>query len=138
MYPKQAMRIETRAVHAGRKPERGTRDVTPAIHQSTTFQKADYGSLPGGYLYSRANNPNRESLEEALASLEEGAAALAVSSGSAATLGLLHALSPCHHVTAGEEVFYGSAILFMSDLMVRGLSLHCSVIATVVAFGVGL
>jgi len=53
------MRIETRAVHAGRTPERGTRDVVPAIHQSTTFQKADDGSLPGGYLYGRPNNPNR-------------------------------------------------------------------------------
>src|SRR5258708_23691700 len=115
------MKIETKAVHAGRKPERGTRDVTPAIHQSTTFQKADDGSLPGGYLYSRANNPNRESLEEALASLEEGAAALAFSSGSAATLGLLHALSPGDHVIAGEDVYYGTAILLKSHLSVWGL-----------------
>src|SRR5258708_40307134 len=36
-----AMKIETRAVHAGRKIESGTRDVTPAIHLSTTYQKAD-------------------------------------------------------------------------------------------------
>jgi cystathionine gamma-synthase len=115
------MKIETRAVHAGRAPERGTRDVTPAIHLSTTFQKADDGSLPGGYLYSRPNNPNRESLEEALASLEGGAAALCFSSGSAATLGLLHALLPGDHVIAPDDAYYGTAILLNTHLRDWGL-----------------
>lgn len=115
------MRIETRAVHAGRKPERGTRDVTPAIHQSTTFQKADDGSLPGGYLYGRPNNPNRESLEEALASLEGGAAALSFSSGSAATLALMHALAPGDHVIAADDAYYGTAILLNTHLLDWGL-----------------
>src|SRR5579871_155960 len=115
------MKIETRAVHAGRKPEAGTRDVTPAIHLSTTFQKADDGSLPGGFLYSRADNPNRAALETALASLEEGAAALAFSSGNAATLGLLHALAPGDHIIAGEDVFYGTAILLKSLLQNWGI-----------------
>jgi cystathionine gamma-synthase len=115
------MKIETRAVHAGRKPERGTRDVTPAIHQSTTFQKADDGSLPGGYLYGRPNNPNRESLEEALASLEEGAAALAFSSGSAATLAVFHSLAPGDHVIAPEDAYYGTAILLNTHLREWGL-----------------
>ncbi|MGC2696930.1 MAG: aminotransferase class I/II-fold pyridoxal phosphate-dependent enzyme [Candidatus Angelobacter sp.] len=108
------MKIETRAVHAGRKPEAGTRDVTPAIHLSTTFQKADDGSLPGGFLYSRTDNPNRAALEEALTSLEEGEAALAFSSGNAATLALLHALAPGDHVIAGDDVFYGTSILLNS------------------------
>jgi len=115
------MKIETRAVHAGRAPERGTRDVTPAIHQSTTFQKADDGSLPGGYLYSRPNNPNRESLEQALASLEGGASALCFSSGSAATLGLLHALLPGDHVIAPDDAYYGTAILLNTHLRDWGL-----------------
>jgi cystathionine gamma-synthase len=115
------MKIETRAVHAGRKPESGSRDVTPAIHLSTTYQKADDGSLPGGVLYSRTDNPNRAALEEALASLEEGAAALAFSSGNAATLGLLHAFAPGDHIIAGDDVFYGTAILLQSLLGNFGL-----------------
>lgn len=115
------MKIETRAVHAGRSPERGTRDVVPAIHQSTTFQKADDGSLPGGFLYGRPNNPNRESLEAALASLEEGAAALAFSSGSAATLAVFHALLPGDHVIAPEDAFYGTSILLNTRLKDWGL-----------------
>jgi cystathionine gamma-synthase len=115
------MRIETRAVHAGRAPERGTRDVVPAIHQSTTFHKADDGSLPGGYLYGRPNNPNREALENALASLEEGAAALAFSSGSAATLALMHSLAPGDHVIAPDDAYYGTAILLNTHLRDWGL-----------------
>src|SRR6266704_7113251 len=99
------MKIETRAVHAGRKIESGTRDVTPAIHLSTTYQKADDGSLPGGFLYSRTDNPNREALENALASLEEGAAALAFSSGSAATLAVFQSLKPGDHVIAPEDAY---------------------------------
>jgi cystathionine gamma-synthase len=115
------MKIETRAVHAGRPPERGTRDVVPAIHQSTTFQKADDGSLPGGYLYGRPNNPNREALEQALASLEDGAAALAFSSGSAATLALMHSLAPGDHVIAPDDAYYGTSILLNTHLRDWGL-----------------
>jgi cystathionine gamma-synthase len=115
------MKIETRAVHAGRAPERGTRDVVPAIHQSTTFQKADDGSLPGGYLYGRPNNPNREALEHALASLEEGAAALAFSSGSAATAAVFHSLAPGDHVIAPNDAYYGTAILLNTHFRDWGL-----------------
>src|SRR5258708_25000674 len=116
------MKIETKAIHVGRKPEAGSRDVTPAIRLSTTFQKADDGSLPGGYLYSRPNNPNRAALEEALASLEEGAAALAFSSGNAATVSLFQALSPGDHVIAGDDVFYGTAVLLNHHLSRWGLT----------------
>ena len=115
------MRIETLAVHAGREAEPGTRDVTPAIHLSTTFKKADDGSLPGGYLYARSNNPNRENLEKALAALEEGAAALAFSSGSAATLALFQSLRPGDHVIAPEDAYYGTAVLLRNHLDSWGL-----------------
>ncbi len=115
------MKIETRAVHAGRKPEGGSRDVVPAIHLSTTFHKADDGTLPGGYLYGRPNNPNRESLEQALASLEEGTAALAFSSGSAATLAVFQSLAPGDHVIAAEDAYYGTPILLRTVMANWGL-----------------
>ena len=115
------MKIETRAVHAGRKPEGGSRDVVPAIHLSTTFHKANDGTLPGGYLYGRPNNPNREALEHALASLEEGAAALAFSSGSAATLAVFQALAPGDHVIAAEDAYYGTPILLRTVMANWGL-----------------
>src|SRR6266853_6716857 len=115
------MKIETRAVHAGRTPEGGSRDVVPAIHLSTTFHKADDGTLPGGYLYGRPNNPNREALEHALASLEEGAAALAFSSGSAATLAVFQSLAPGDHVIAAEDAYYGTPILLRTVMANWGL-----------------
>src|SRR5438270_9748516 len=115
------MKIETRAVHAGRNPEGGSRDVVRAIHLSTTFHKADDGTLPGKYLYGRPNNPNRESLEHALASLEEGATALAFSSGSAATLAVFQALSPGDHVIAAEDAYYGTPILLRTVMANWGL-----------------
>jgi cystathionine gamma-synthase len=117
------MKIETLAVHAGQNPERGTRDVTSAIHLSTTFQKADDGSLPGGYLYSRPNNPNREALEKVLAALEGGSAALAFSSGNASTFALLQSLSPGDHVIVGEDVFYGTLVLLKTIMANWGVTL---------------
>src|SRR5580765_228264 len=116
------MKIETRAVHAGRKPEGGSRDVVPAIHLSTTFHKAEDGSLPGGYLYGRPNNPNREALENALASLEEGVAALAFSSGSAATLAVFQSLAPGDHVIAPEDAYYGTPALLRTVMANWGLT----------------
>ena len=116
------MKIETLAVHAGRKAEAGARDVTPAIHLSTTFKKAEDGSTPGGYLYGRTNNPNRESLEKALALMEDGGAvALSFSSGSAATLAVFHSLSPGDHVISPEDAYYGTNVILKNHLASWGL-----------------
>jgi cystathionine gamma-synthase len=115
------MKIETRAVHAGHGIEPGTRDVTPAIHLSTTFERAEDGSFPGGHSYSRQSNPNRSALEDCLASLEQGAAAIAFSSGNAASNALFQALSPGDHVIVGEDVFYGTALLLKDQLGPWGL-----------------
>src|SRR5215467_8489562 len=116
------MKIETLAVHAGRKAEAGTSDVTPAIHLSTTFKKAEDGSLPGGFLYGRSDNPNRQSLEKALALLEDGGAvALSFSSGSSATLAVLHSLAPGDHVIAPEDAYYGTTLLLKNHLASWGL-----------------
>src|SRR5437762_154257 len=115
------MKIETRAVHAGHGLEPGTRDVSPAIHLSTTFERAEDGSFPGGHSYSRQSNPNRSALEDCLASLEQGAAAIAFSSGNAATNTLFQAFSPGDHVIVGEDVFYGTALLLKEHLGQWGL-----------------
>lgn len=119
------MKIETKAIHAGAIAEQ-TRDVTPAIHLSTTFHKADDGSLPGGHLYSRVSNPNREALERALAALEQGSlkespAALVFSSGSAATMTVLQSLAPGDHVIAPEDAYFGTPILLKTVMAQWGL-----------------
>ena len=111
------MRIETLAVHAGRKVDPDTGAVTPPVHLSTTFERDPDGTYPRGYLYGRDGNPNRAALEECLRELEGGAACAAFSSGSAATEAVLLALSPGDHVVAPRDVYHGTARL-MREIMV--------------------
>lgn len=62
-----------------------------------------------GYEYSRAGNPNRDALEETLASLEIGGAfALAFSSGSATTATIVQAIGPNAHIVSVNDVYGGT------------------------------
>src|SRR6516162_1396253 len=100
-------RIETLAVHAGRRIDPATGAVTPPIHLSTTFQRGPDGEYPLGFSYSREGNPTRQSLEECLASLEGGKEALAFSSGLAVATALLQGLEPGDHIVAPADVYFG-------------------------------
>ena len=102
------MKIETLAVHAGHSPDRATSAVTPAIHLSTTYERAADGSLPHGFMYSRYSNPNRDALEQCLATLEGGTAAAAFGSGQAATTSVFQALKPGDHVVVTEDAYFGT------------------------------
>jgi cystathionine gamma-synthase len=102
------MRIETLAVHAGHSVDPSTGAVTPPIHLSSTFERSPDGSFVAGHIYARTSNPNRAALESALASLEQGASAIAYGSGSAATLAVFQALAPGDHVIAPHDAYYGT------------------------------
>ncbi len=102
------MHKETVAIHAGHEPDPTTGAVAPPIYLSTTFERDVDGGYSTGYVYSRSGNPNRTQLETALAALEGGAAAAAFSSGSAATLAVLQALSPGEHVIAPADAYHGT------------------------------
>jgi cystathionine gamma-synthase len=115
------MHIETLAVHAGSPVDPKTGAVTPPIHLSTTFERAPDGSFPGGFIYSRSGNPNRQALEACLAQLEGGAAAAAFSSGQAATFAILQSLGPGDHVIAPEDAYYGTADLLLDHFGHWGL-----------------
>lgn len=104
------MRIETIAVHAGRQAAPGSKAVSSPIQLSTTFERAPDGSFPGGHIYARSSNPNRQELESCLAQLEGGAAAAAFSSGSGATMALFQALQPGDHLIASIDAYYGTAV----------------------------
>ncbi len=75
------MKIETLAVHAGRKVDKATGAVAPPIHLSTTFERDPDGKWPRGYSYSREENPNRDSLEQCLAAMEGGKNSIVFASG---------------------------------------------------------
>src|SRR5262245_1562686 len=100
------MRFETRAVQAGAKADSETGAVVPPIHLSTTFEHGPAGERPAGYLYIRESNPTQDRLEEALALIEGGAAALAFASGVSAGASYLQALEPKSHVLFHRDIYY--------------------------------
>src|ERR1700761_4894876 len=82
---------ETLVLHAGQRKDAATGAVAVPIYQTTSFQFADTGHAARlfgleelGNIYSRIGNPTSDVLEQRVAALEGGAAALAVSSGQAA------------------------------------------------------
>lgn len=101
------MKIETKAIHAGRRIDPASGAVTPPIHLSSTFERQPDGSYPTGYEYSRDRNPNRNALEQCVAALEGGPDAAAFSSGSAATMTIFQVLSPGDHVIAPDDLYFG-------------------------------
>jgi cystathionine gamma-synthase len=102
------MKIETIAVHSGRKVDDCTGAVTPPIYLSTTFERAEDGSFPKEFIYTRSGNPNRQMLEECLTELENGKAAAAFSSGSAGTMSILQSLLPGDHIIASDDLYHGT------------------------------
>jgi cystathionine gamma-synthase len=115
------MRIETLAVHAGRRVDPATGAVATPIHLSTTFERDPDGSYPRRHLYARNGNPTREALESCLAALEGGAAAAAFASGSAATAAVFQALAPGDHVIAPHDAYHGTGRLLRETFARWGL-----------------
>src|SRR5688572_8323099 len=105
------MRIETLAVHAGKQPDAATGAVAPPIHLSTTFVRDRELRPLGGHTYVRESNPTQSQLEEALAPLEGGAAALVFASGAAAATALAQTLEPGSHVILPDDVYHGFFVL---------------------------
>jgi cystathionine gamma-synthase len=101
------MRIETRAVHAGRHTDPATGAVSQPICLSTTFERSPEGEYPLGFSYSRVDNPNRQALEQCLADLEGGAEALMFASGLAVATAVVQGLQPGDHILAPDDVYWG-------------------------------
>ncbi|KII86285.1 hypothetical protein PLICRDRAFT_177854 [Plicaturopsis crispa FD-325 SS-3] len=98
----------TRAVHVGSEPSEETGAVIPPISLSTTYIQHGVGNHKG-FEYSRSGNPNRNALEQTLASLESGGAfGLAFASGSATTATVLQSLGPGAHVVSVNDVYGGT------------------------------
>lgn len=87
------MRIETLAIHAGRRIDPVTGAVSEPIHLATTFERDEDGGFSRGFEYIRDDNPNRNSLEECMAQLEGGYDAVAFPSGMAAIVAAIEALA---------------------------------------------
>ena len=107
---------QTIALHVGHetKNTEGTRAVP--IYQTTSyvFNDSDHAAnlfslAEPGYIYTRLNNPTADILEQRLASLEGGIAAVATSSGSAAlATTLLTLLKTGDHIVASDSLYGGT------------------------------
>jgi cystathionine gamma-synthase len=101
------MKIETIAIHAGNHIDETSKAVIQPVVLSTTFERAADGTYPGGHMYSRISNPNRNLLENVLAKLEVGADAAAFASGNAAGMAVFQSLTPGTHIIAPDDMYHG-------------------------------
>lgn len=83
-----------------------TGSVANSIYPSTTFKRELDGSYNSGYIYTRHDNPNRQLLEDALATLEGGSKAFAFASGMAAISTMFQALKAGDHVIIPDDAYY--------------------------------
>lgn len=112
--------FNTLAIHAGAQPDPATGARATPIYQTTSyvFDDADHAaSLFGlkafGNIYTRIMNPTQAVLEERMAALEGGTAAVATSSGHAAQLLVFHTLmQPGDNFVAAKKLYGGSVNQF--------------------------
>jgi O-acetylhomoserine (thiol)-lyase len=108
--------FSTLAIHAGAQPDPTTGARATPIYQTTSFVFDDvehaaslFGLQAFGNIYTRIGNPTNAVLEERIAALEGGTAGLAVASGHAAQVIVMHALmSPGDEFVASKKLYGGS------------------------------
>jgi cystathionine beta-lyase/cystathionine gamma-synthase len=100
--------FETLAVHAGQEPDELTGAVAPPIYQTSTYAQQAVGRPTRGYEYARTQNPTRERLERAVATLEGGKHGIAFASGSAATAAIVEMVGAGEAILAGDDVYGGT------------------------------
>ncbi len=108
--------FSTLAIHAGAQPDPATGARATPIYQTTSFVFDDvdhaaslFGLQAFGNIYTRIGNPTNAVLEERVAALEGGTAALAVASGHAAEHLVFHTLlEPGDEFIAAKKLYGGS------------------------------
>jgi|TARA_B110000305_G_scaffold242193_1_gene320990 cystathionine gamma-lyase len=108
---KNTQGFETKAIHAGQKPDPTTGAIMTPISVSSTYVQESPG-VHKGYDYSRSGNPTREALENCIAELEDGLKGFAFSSGMAATSTVLEILDSGDHIIAMDDLYGGTYRLF--------------------------
>ena len=112
--------FSTLAIHAGAAPDPSTGARVTPIYQTTSYVFNDvdhaaslFGLEAFGNIYTRIGGPTQAVLEQRIAALEGGTAALAVASGHAAQAIVFHALlEPGDEFVAGRQLYGGSVNQF--------------------------
>jgi O-acetylhomoserine (thiol)-lyase len=123
---------QTLALHAGWRADPATGAVTPPIYQTTSFQFRDtehagklFSLQELGNIYTRIGNPTTDILEQRLTALEGGAAALAVSSGQAASAFAIQNLARAgDNVVSSTDLYGGTWNLFANTLGDLGIAVR--------------
>lgn len=108
--------FETKQIHAGQSPDSATNARALPIYQTTsyTFRDTDhaaalFGLAEPGNIYTRIMNPTTDVVEQRVAALEGGVAALFLSSGqAAATFAILNIAGTGDHVVASPRLYGGT------------------------------
>jgi len=108
------LRFETLQIHAGQKPDPATNARAVPIYQTTSyvFDSAEHGAdlfalRKAGNIYTRLMNPTTEVLEQRIAALEGGRAALALASGHSAQFIALTTLCQAGDNIVSSSHLYG-------------------------------
>jgi cystathionine beta-lyase len=117
------MKFNTKTIHGGQHHDPSTGAVMPPVYQTSTFVQTSPG-VHSGYEYSRAANPTRTALENALASIENGTRGFAFSSGLAATDCVLKTLKPGDEVIAMDDLYGGTYRMFTRIYQDYGIKFH--------------
>jgi len=129
MTESQAWSFETKQIHSGAAPDPATGARATPIYQTTSYvfrdsqHGADLFSLAEpGNIYTRIMNPTQDVLEQRVAALEGGVAALAFASGSAATTAaILNVANAGDHVVSSTKLYGGTYNLFRYTLPKLGV-----------------
>ena len=125
-----SLKLATKALHAGHdvKQTQGTRAVP--IYQSTSYVFNDsehaanlFSLSESGYIYTRLNNPTNDVLEQRLASVEGGVAAVATASGtSAIATAFMTLLKSGDHIVASNSLYGGTYNMLNNTLPRFGIT----------------
>ncbi|KAA0022706.1 bifunctional o-acetylhomoserine/o-acetylserine sulfhydrylase [Antrihabitans cavernicola] len=121
--------FETKQVHVGQTPDATTNARALPIYQTTsfTFDNTDhaaalFGLAEPGNIYTRIMNPTQDAVEQRIASLEGGVAALLLASGQAATtFALLNIAGAGDHIVSSPRLYGGTYNLFHYSLPKLGI-----------------
>ncbi|MBF4517281.1 cystathionine gamma-synthase [Flavobacterium sp. ANB] len=118
------MKFNTKVIHGGQHHDPSTGAVMPPVYQTSTYVQTSPGQPLGDYEYSRASNPTRTALENALASIENGTRGLAFSSGLAATDCILRSFKAGDEVIAMDDLYGGTYRMFSRVYKDSGIKFH--------------
>ncbi|MBF4508200.1 cystathionine gamma-synthase [Flavobacterium sp. JLP] len=118
------MKFNTKVIHGGQHHDPSTGAVMPPVYQTSTFIQTSPGKPLADYEYSRASNPTRTALENALASIENGTRGLAFSSGLAATDCILRSFKAGDEIIAMDDLYGGTYRMFTRIYKDSGIKFH--------------